>query len=605
MKGDAARAPLLRSRFLWKLYAGYAAIIVLTAFLVWASMARVFRAESLAESDRVLHADVILLRELALRDVSWQLQAPGAGTQDLESLRLQVQRLGHEIDARLTLIAPDGQVLADSERDASGLDNHAGRPEVAAALRGQVGLADRFSATVGRDQRYYAIPIERDGKIVGVARGAIFLRNLDEHMDQLRDAVLLGALGAIVVALVLGFAFAQRLSRPLQEMAAAAARLAGGSYAVRLEVTSTDELGALARSLNTLAREMQASLAALEAERDKLQGILAGMAEGVVAVDRDERVVHLNQMAARLLAIREDVRSHPLWEVTSHHEVVETAAEAMAKAERVQRAWIQPGPLDRVFDLRASPLFTDGEVVGAVLVLEDVTQLRRLETMRRDFVGNVSHELKTPLTAIRGMVETLLDDPEAPPEIQRRFLQKVQAQAERMSNLVADLLSLSRLESGATLDRMPLDLRDPALASVKALLPVAEAKEVKLVVEMPKTPLLIDGEDESLRQAITNLLDNAIKYSPRQKSVTLRVFSQNNQAFLEVEDHGIGIEAHHRERIFERFYRVDKARSRELGGTGLGLAIVKHICLALGGEVTVDSTPGRGSTFRIRLPLAE
>lgn len=591
----ALRGPLvLRSRFLWKLYAGYAAIIVLTASLVWLSIARVFRTESLAETDRVLHADVVLLRELA-GDL-WRAGAEG-------QLQTRVVALGREVDARLTLIAPDGSVLADSERDPRPLESHRDRPEFQRALRGEKGVANRFSASLGHDQRYYALPMTIDGQVVAVARAAIVLRGLDQHLGRLRNAVLLGALGAIAIALLLGFWYARRLAQPLRSMAEASARMAGGDYAVRLEIASLDELGALARSLNTLAREMQGSLAALEAERDKLQGILAGMAEGVVAVDRDERVVHLNQAAARLLGVPGDVRSHPIWEATRQHDIAALLAEAMARGERQQRSWVQPGPLDRVLDLRASPLVTDSEVVGAVLVIEDITQLRRLETMRRDFVGNVSHELKTPLTAIRGMVETLLDDPEAPPEIQRRFLAKVQVQAERMSNLVADLLSLSRLESGAAmLEVAPLDLRDVMQASVRVLQPVADGKGVKIAVEMPPEPVIVDGEEEGLRQAVANLLDNAIKYSPADKAVLVRVRLVPGSAIIEVEDQGIGIEAHHRERIFERFYRVDKARSRELGGTGLGLAIVKHIAQALGGSATVDSTPGRGSTFRITLP---
>ncbi len=347
---------------------------------------------------------------------------------------------------------------------------------------------------------------------------------------------------------------------------------------------------------------MQASVAALEAERDKLKGILEGMAEGVVATDRDERILHLNPKAARLLGTTGAVASHPIWEATRLREVSEALSQAMASGERVAASIVQPGAPDRTLDLRASPLFADGETVGAVLVIEDVTQLRRLETMRQDFVANVSHELKTPITAIRGMVETLIDDPEAPVGVQRRFLEKVLRQAERMSSLVADLLSLARLESGRELECAPIDLRGPIQASVRALQPALEARRVELEVALPEAPVVVLGEEEALRQAVTNLLDNAIKYSAPGRKVRVGLRFTPSQVAIEVEDQGIGIEAHHRERIFERFYRVDKARSRELGGTGLGLAIVKHIAHALGGEVSVDSIPGSGSTFRIHLP---
>ena len=443
--------------------------------------------------------------------------------------------------------------------------------------------------------------------VIGVAVGLIaFTMPQAQHLPEVGQAMVIGLTGAVVVGLLIGLWHARRITRPLQEMATAAAKMASGSYNERIDIASGDELGALARALNSLGREMLASVEALEAERDKLKGILEGMAEGVVATDRDERIVHINPMAARLLGTSGEVESHPIWEATRLHEVSDALSKTMASGERVSVSIVQPGTPDRALDLRASPLFADGTIAGAVLVVEDVTQLRRLETMRQDFVGNVSHELKTPITAIRGMVETLLDDPEAPPSVQRRFLEKVLRQAERMSSLVTDLLSLSRLETGSELELVPVDLRVPILASARALQPALEARGVELEVNLPEKPVIVAAEDEALRQAVTNLLDNAIKYSSGgggpSKKVRVGLRFTASRVLIEVEDQGIGIEAHHRERIFERFYRVDKARSRELGGTGLGLAIVKHVAHALGGEVSVDSVPGCGSTFRIHLP---
>ena len=240
------------------------------------------------------------------------------------------------------------------------------------------------------------------------------------------------------------------------------------------------------------------------------------------------------------------------------------------------------------------------------MVLHDITQLRRLETVRRDFVGNVSHELKTPITAIRGLVETLIDDPEIEPELHRRFLGKISRQADRMANLVTDLLSLSRLEaSDEPLRLAPLDVRDVLDETVRQLQPASEERRVTVRREWPDEPLVVDGEEEALRQALGNLLSNAIKYSPTDRRVTMRASRDGGAVVIEVEDQGPGIEPRHHERLFERFYRVDAARSRELGGTGLGLAIVKHTVRALGGEVSVESVPGRGSTFRIRLPVSK
>jgi two-component system phosphate regulon sensor histidine kinase PhoR len=591
---SSGNVPLvLRSRYLWKLYAGYALVIGVATLLVGLSIARGFRAESLAETDRVLFAEAVLLRELAVEHLS---------RGDEAGLQQRVRALGPPIGARFTVVAADGRVIAESDTSPSLTENHRGRPEIQEALRSGRGVASRFSNTLGKELRYLAVPVRLDGEMKAVARAALPQKQVADHLASLRTAMATGMLGAIAVGLLLGLWHARRITRPLHSMAEAAAKMAGGSYGERLEVTGGDELAALARALNSLGREMQASVAALEAERDKLKGILEGMGEGVVATDRDERIVHLNPKAAKLLGTSGQVESHPIWEATRLREVSEALSRAMASGERVSASIVQPGAPDRTLDLRASPLFADGETVGAVLVIDDVTQLRRLETMRRDFVANVSHELKTPITAIRGMVETLLDDPQASPALHRRFLEKVLRQAARMGSLVADLLSLARLESGRELEAEPIDLRLPIQASARALQPALEARQVELELELPEQPVLTFGEDEALRQAVSNLLDNAIKYSPPGKKVRVGLRFVPGQVQIEVADQGIGIEAHHRERIFERFYRVDKARSRELGGTGLGLAIVKHVAHALGGEVSVDSVPGSGSTFRIHLP---
>jgi two-component system phosphate regulon sensor histidine kinase PhoR len=269
---------------------------------------------------------------------------------------------------------------------------------------------------------------------------------------------------------------------------------------------------------------------------------------------------------------------------------------------------VLPGrPEDQVLELRSSPMRgARGEVDGAVVVVHDVTRLRRLEVVRRDFVANVSHELKTPLTAIRGLVETLLDDQDMDEGTRRRFLGKVHRQVQRLSALVADLLTLSRVESGqAAFERVPLDVRNPVRESVRALLGEAQAKSLDLQVELPMEPAMVRGDTEALRQVVDNLVSNAIKYTPERGRITLRVRQDGTATTIEVHDTGIGIAPRDRERIFERFYRVDKARSREVGGTGLGLAIVKHVVQALGGQVGVESTLGRGSTFRVTFPSAD
>jgi two-component system phosphate regulon sensor histidine kinase PhoR len=295
-----------------------------------------------------------------------------------------------------------------------------------------------------------------------------------------------------------------------------------------------------------------------------------------------------------------------VWEVTQVREVNETLTGTLREpGPKVVEVRLPGQPRDQVLELHASPLRdAGGSPAGAVVVLHDITELRRLETLRREFVANVSHELKTPLTAICGLVETLLDDGGMDHDTQRRFLDKVQRQADRLATLVRDLLTLSRVEAEeATIERTRLDLREPILDSLRGLQPTAEEKRITLEHSAPEGPVAISGERETLRQAVDNLLDNAVKYTPAGGRVWLRLRVEDQTAVIEVEDTGIGIEPRDQRRVFERFYRVDKARSRELGGTGLGLSIVKHVALAHGGEVSVESAPGKGSRFMIRLPL--
>ncbi len=587
---------MLRSRFLWKLYAGYALLILLTAGLIGSLVAARIESETLEETDRRLRAEALLLRDMAL-----------SGLSDPKASRLQerVVELGTEIDTRLTIIAASGEVIADSRADPSRLDNHSNRPEVERARNGEIGQATRFSRTLRQRMRYLAVPIELEGEGVGFARSSLPLTALTDRLSQLRAAVLLAAAVATLVALLLGFLHARRITRPLLEMAVVAEAIAGGNYDASMEIASDDELGTLGRTFNAMSRKLHHSLEMVEADRNKLTAILTSMVEGVVAVDRDERVVHINRVAGSLLGIvPDDCIGRPLWEVSRIPELSEALAETLRSEQLVHRSIRLAGHKDRILDLHASPLDAGGGVLaGAVMVLDDVTQLRRLETMRRDFFGNVSHELKTPVAAIHGLVETLIEDPEAPATIRKRFLNKIRNQSERLSNLVTDLLSISRLESGGGIgDLEPLDLEEVIDSITRSLTPTAEARQVTIATTCPEEPCWVLGDEEALRQAIGNLVQNAIKFSPPDGVVEVRVTTRSDIVSIEVEDHGIGIEPRHLERIFERFYRVDKARSRELGGTGLGLAIVKHTVLAMNGQVDVESTPGRGTVFRISLP---
>ena len=337
--------------------------------------------------------------------------------------------------------------------------------------------------------------------------------------------------------------------------------------------------------------------------------VVNGLVEGVVAVDLDRKIIHLNPSAARLLGVSAvESLGRRVDEITTLGNLSATVARALeTRCEATGEAVVAmpANERDRVLEFEASPL-TDrsGNVAGAVLSIHDITELRHLEKVRQDFVANVSHELKTPITAIRGIIETILTDVEMPGETQHNFLEKVHSQALRLSVLVTDLLTLARLESrDAILEPIPFDLREPVLTSIRASRST-DQKYAPIEFELPDEPVMVRGDPESLRLVASNLLDNALKYTPAAGKIWFRLKLTDETARLEVEDSGIGIDPKDLQRIFERFYRVDKARSRELGGTGLGLSIVKHVCLAHGGRVEVTSKPGSGSTFQVTLPLA-
>ncbi|MBN2489404.1 MAG: PAS domain-containing protein, partial [Planctomycetes bacterium] len=590
---------MIRSRFFWKLYAGLTAVVVVSVAVIGVLLARQITQDSITEIEENLRGRAVVLAELA------RTALEGGDARDL---RGRLRDISAAVPERLTVLGADGAVLADTERDPLAMDSHADRTEVQAARERGSGRAVRYSQTLDTRLMYFALAVKRGGEPVGYVRTSMPLTRIDARLAALRRRVLLGGLAAVAVGLGLAFVFARRVTRPLAAMTRAAEALAGGDTDWRVEVASDDEIGTLGRAFQAMTAALRDRMDTITADRNKALAILGSMVEGVVAVDHEERVVQLNAHAAEILATGgEDCLGQRIWEATRRQEVCRVLGAAL-RSGRDQRAELRipAGRGDRHVELRASPLRdAAGRTVGAVVLLHDVTEPRRLETMRRDFVANVSHELKTPLTAIHGLVETLLDDEAMAGETRQRFLAKIRSQADRLLALVTDLLSLSRFESREhRLDRRPVSLREPVAESVERHQAEAERKGVALVLDAPPEPVELLADAEALRQVVDNLLQNAIRYTPHGGRVVVRIRREADHAAIAVEDTGIGIEPRHQARLFERFYRVDTARSRALGGTGLGLSIVKHIAEAHGGDVAVESEPGRGSTFRVRLPLA-
>ncbi|MBW8874404.1 MAG: PAS domain-containing protein [Acidobacteria bacterium] len=527
--------------------------------------------------------------------------------------RLWVRQLAADSGLRVTLIRGDGVVIADSSVEPAkvgAMENHRQRPEVQEALARGSGMSVRRSATTGDTYVYAA-------KTLAGPRGETLILRLAEPLEQLQAlrgqlaaamalAVLAAGCGILVTSLWLD----RRLFQPLSRLIADARNIAAGR-AARVQVPDEDELAALALALNHLAATAEEQFEAVRKERDQLRQILASMSEGVLVVGPDGRALMINPAFYQLFDLRGDFSGRPVLEIIRHPGFSRLIEDTL-RAGEPQSAQIELAvPERRTLLLASSPLSGGpGGERGAVVATRDTTELTRVADMRKDFVANVSHELKTPLAAIRGYAETLRDGALEEPATARRFTERILSQCRRLQELLDDLLTLSRLEGVApALEREPVDLGAVVRRAVELLSTAAREKRVEITVEEEAVPPVppIPGDPDGLERLLLNLLDNAIKYNRPDGKVTLRLAradGEAGQAVIEVSDTGIGIPPESIPRLFERFYRVDKGRAREEGGTGLGLAIVKHVAQAHGGQVDVESRVGRGSTFRVRLPLA-
>jgi two-component system, OmpR family, phosphate regulon sensor histidine kinase PhoR len=512
--------------------------------------------------------------------------------------------LGHDSDTRFTVILPDGQVVGDTDEVPEKMENHRDRPEIVQALSGEVGQSARYSFTLKHEMMYVAIPLRREGRIVGVLRASLPLADIRQALRAEYLHIAAAALCIVVLAGLGSYLVARRISRPLTEMKAGAELYASGQLAHRLPRGGSSEIAALAEAMNEMAAQLDERLQTLQREQSLQSAILTSMDEGVIAVGRDERIIMMNHAAARSLGV-DGVHAHGrlVAEVIRNSDLqrfISQTAPLPAPAEIVLR-----GEGEKVLQVHATPL-TDvgGKAMGLLVVVNDITRLRHLENVRREFVANVAHELRTPITSIKGFVETLQDGAYRSPVEAKRFLDILARQSDRLNAIVEDLLLLSMMEQDSgkvALTFQPVSLKALLREAVEVCESKARAKSIRLEVACSED-LTLRASAALLEQALVNLVDNAIKYSDASTTVRVDAGRQNQELRLSVRDEGPGIPPEHHARLFERFYTVDKARSRKLGGTGLGLAIVKHIAQLHGGRVGVESAPGKGSTFTINLP---
>jgi two-component system phosphate regulon sensor histidine kinase PhoR len=567
-----------------RVFVGYALLLLLFALAAaWVSSAMLKR-----QYDYMAARHLQTMGEalgVAVRSQAWQTNAA--------ALNHAMTRLGHTTDMRITIIATNGVVLADSDADARGMENHADRPEVRGALAGAATTEQRFSDTLRQRMLYVAVPVTEHGRVSAVVRVSTPLATQAQlwHDTLMRlAAVTVPLLALACVAAVL---LARRIVRPVRDLRAAAQRVAAGDFNVYLEPTGSSDVQDVAASFNSMTQYIRRVVAQLTSRNTELDAVIGAMREALVVLDADDRILLANQSFARISATT-PARALHYWEC-----VRAPALQDLVQAARADHARHSGDvPLhDQHYLCNVTPLDGSGELV---VTLHDVTELRRVERMRRDFVSNVSHELRTPLTAIKGFVETLEEDAALR---DNRYLEIIRRHTDRLIAIVQDLLTLSALEQRGELQCEMTDLRAQVERVVKIFEPRLRAKSLYCIVDatLDLPPAMVDRF--KMDQVLVNLLDNAINYT-EQGGITVRITGTGERLQLAIQDTGIGIAAEHLPRIFERFYTVDKSRARKYGGTGLGLSIVKHIVLLHHGSIDVTSEVNRGTTFTLTLPLA-
>jgi len=604
---------MFRSQLFWRFYAGYVVIILISTLIVGALVSRQVEENNMLEINHSLAISSELLAEVAKPTlVNSSLYLSGADY--LKPLQEKIVLLGQKTESRLTAIDSSGLVIADSQETPKNMDNHNFRPEIIEARTHGFSTISRFSQTLQQKMVYRAQSVNDGKAILGFVRVSLPLHNIDQKLGLLRLNVLYGAAIAAFSALILGFFFVKHFLSPIVRMTEVAESISKGDYNRRIEINQRDEMGMLARAVNRMALTSSQRMEKITEDRNRLAGILTGMVEGVIYVDENQLIQHINQAALNMLSLsKAGCLDKPIWEQVRIEEITTAVEQAIDTGHVVKTQLCKDSSQltgqskDTVIDIYVAAILNENSrSIGVVIVLNDISEIALLERIRRDFVANASHELKTPITAIRALTETILDDEHMDSAISRRFTEKINAQSLRLSTLVTDLMTISRLESDETAKPLQvLNFKKIVESSSADVTTACQDKNIKLSSQLCEARVQIEADEQAISQLVDNLLDNAVKYTLENGSISIlmHVNLDQTKVVLEVKDNGIGISTQHQKRIFERFYRVDKARSRDLGGTGLGLSIVKNIAEQHGGSVSIQSRLGEGTSFTVILPI--
>lgn len=567
-----------------KIFGGYFLITIILVTLVLAFSFRTIKG---------YHIDTLTNNLRNIGDVLRLGIVPILENERFAELNTLTKRLGKEIQTRITVIDTKGVVLADSEKDAALMENHQNRPEIIEALEGKIGRSLRFSATLKKEMLYVAMPIKTNEKILGVLRVSLFLMDINNLLGDLKRKILHIALIMVVISLLGAIAFSKNLSNPIRKLADGAQKVASGDFDVKIFLRNKDELKDLADSFNYMTEKVKTLFADSSFQKDAMNSIISSIQESLLVLDKKGGITLCNESFKKMF--QDDFAAgRPCCEVLKASKV----SDLIKRMSEQRRNLTEEVELnEKIFLCSASFIASKEEVV---LILYDITEIKRLEKIKKDFVVNVSHELRTPLTAIKGFVETLEDELS---QKHKHYLGIIKRHTDRLINIVNDLLLLSELEERKfELIKEKVNLKDLIENVIKIFDQRLKEKGLTITLDANKEPFPIKADSFKLEQMFINLIDNAIKYTEK-GDIKVSLIYNGEMANIEIQDTGIGIPEKDLARIFERFYVVDKSRSRRLGGTGLGLSIVKHIALLHNGKIDVESALGVGTRFIISLPV--
>lgn len=581
-----------------KIFAYIMLVLLITLIISSFFTARTIKNLNLSQIEGKLEAETYVLSKMLSEDI--QLN-------NIEHIKTAIREVSDRLDIRITVIDKYGKVIGETSYDPSLMENHLQRPEIQDALHGGLGKAVRFSSTMNIDFLYIAQPIYKDENIIGIVRLSTPLKEIDGIIRSVNSNLIIALIPGLLLSLLLVYIITVSIARPIKEIKNAAVDITKGKLDSSINIIRNDEIGELAKAIDFMAASLRDKINSIKDKNTKMEAILSSVVNGIIAVDSNENILFINPIAQEMLNITEtDIVGKHMLRVIRNNKIDNIIKDILKNKSFEESEITINYPSEKIFRLYSNAIkYPESDrIIGLIIIIQDITEIKNLEKMRSEFVANVSHELKTPLTSIKGFVETLKAGAIEDNEAAVRFLSIIEDEADRLNRLISDILSLSEIENKKSMPRNEIiDTQEKIMEIVSLLQNQAIHKSISLNAKIEADVSKLKGDTDQFKQMLINLVDNALKYTPEGGAIEVAAYNLENNVVIRIKDNGIGIPKEHIPRLFERFYRVDKARSRNVGGTGLGLAIVKHIVLQFKGKIEVQSEVGKGTEFILSIPI--